>query len=209
MSMEVGTRRRRTQAERRDETRRALLASADRAFSRDGFHASSVDAIADDAGYSKGAVYARFGGKDDLFLAVLEARFDQRLALAGPKASDGGRRRERIAALAQAHRHVIAEDPAWTVAWVEFAAHATRNPDLRQRLRQLNASLRQRAEQQLAELGFADEDDAAYFATVSLVYGSGVSIERMLDPNGPPEAHLERMAQALATDIGTGGSDDG
>lgn len=154
-------------------------------------------------------MYARFGGKDELFLAVLEARFDQRLALAGLEAGDRAERRERIAALAQAHRQVIAEDPAWTVAWVEFAAHATRHPDLRQRLRELNASLRERAEQRLAALGFADENDAAYLAAVSLVYVSGVSIERMLDPQGPPEAHLERMAQALAADIGTGGGEDG
>ena len=207
--MEVGERRRRTQAERRDETRRALLTSADTAFSRDGFHASSVDAIAEDAGYSKGAVYARFGGKDELFLAVLEARFDQRLDLTGLEIGDDGERQERIAAVARAHRQVIAEDPSWTVAWVEFAAHATRNPGLRERLRQLNANLRERTVRRLAELGLADEDDAAYLATASLVYGSGVSIERMLDPDGPPEADLERMARALAADIGTGGGTDG
>jgi hypothetical protein len=75
-------------------------------------------------------------------------------------------------------------------------------------LRDLNLRLRERAERRLAELGFADEDDAAYLATISLIYASGVSIERMLDPDGPPEAHLERMARALAADIGTGGRDD-
>ncbi|MGI8505608.1 MAG: TetR/AcrR family transcriptional regulator [Solirubrobacteraceae bacterium] len=201
--MKVKTRRRRTQAERRDETRRALLESADRAFSRDGFHAVSVDAIAEDAGYSKGAVYARFGGKDDLFLAVLQARFDP-LALSDLDRVTVGGRKERIEALARAHRRVIGEDPAWTVAWVEFAAHATRDRDLSQRLRAVNARLRERAERQLAQLGFVDESDASYLTTVSLVYGSGVSIERMLDPDGAPEADLSRMARALAADIGGG-----
>jgi AcrR family transcriptional regulator len=204
--MEIGLRRRRTQAERRDETRRALLRSADRAFSRDGFHASSVDAIADDAGYSKGSVYARFGGKDGLFLAVLEARFDQRLAPIGVDLAHQSTRQDRIKALARAHREIIAKDPAWTVAWVEFAAHATRDPELRQRLRALNQSLRDRAAQRFVELGLADETEAGYLTTVSLVYGSGVSIERMLDPDGPPEAHLARMAEALAIDVATGGT---
>jgi AcrR family transcriptional regulator len=203
--MEVTAKRRRTQAERRDETRRALLASADRAFSRDGFHAVSVDAIAEDAGYSKGAVYARFGGKDDLFLAVLEARFDQRLALSGLDPATGGGRQERIEALARTHRRVIAEDPAWTVAWVEFAAHATRDPELSRRLRALNTSLRERAERRMAALGVVDEADAGYLATVSLIYASGVSIERMLDPDSAPEAHLARMARSLAADIAAGG----
>jgi AcrR family transcriptional regulator len=206
--MQIGARRRQTQAERRDETRRALLASANRAFSRDGFHAVSVDTIAEDAGYSKGAVYARFGGKDDLFLAVLEARFIDRLDLPGLDATRRGGRRERIEALARVHRRVIREDPAWAVAWVEFAAHATRDPNLRRRLRELNASLRERAERHLAELGVVDESDAGYLTTVSLVLGSGVSIERMLDPDGPPEEHLARMTRALAADVVKGDNSD-
>ena len=110
--------------------------------------------------------------------------------------------------IARAHREVIAEDPAWTVAWVEFAAHASRDPDLRQRLRALNQSLRDRAERRLVELGLVDETEAGYLTTVSLVYGSGVSIERMLDPDGPPEAHLARMARALTVDVATGGTDE-
>jgi AcrR family transcriptional regulator len=207
--MEAGARRRRrTQAERRDETRRALLASADRAFSRDGFHASSVDAIAEDAGYSKGAVYARFGGKDELFLAVLEARFDQRLAPMGVDLGAHATREDRIEAFARAYREMVAADPSWTVAWVEFAAHATRDANLSRRLRALNASLRDRAERQLTELGLVDATEAGYLATISLVYGSGVSIERMLDPDGPPEAHLARMARVLAVEV-TGGASNG
>jgi AcrR family transcriptional regulator len=202
--MEVGVRRRRTQAERRDETRRALLESADRAFSRDGFHASSVDAIAEDAGYSKGSVYARFGGKDDLFLAVLEARFEQRLAPIGRDFAEHRTRQERIEAIAEAHRQMIRGDPAWTVAWVEFAAHATRDADLSRRLRTLNTTLRERVERVLSEIGLVDETQAGYLATASLVYASGVSIERMLDPEGPPEAHLARIARALAADIAAG-----
>jgi AcrR family transcriptional regulator len=183
------------------------LASADRAFSRDGFHASSVDAIAEDAGYSKGAVYARFGGKDDLFLAVLEARFDQRLAPIGGDLSQHPSREDRIEAFARAHREMVAADPAWTVAWVEFAAHATRDANLSRRLRALNASLRERAERRLTELGLVDATEAGYLATIALVYASGVSIERMLDPDGVPEVHLARMARALAVEVTTGGSD--
>jgi AcrR family transcriptional regulator len=166
-----------------------------------------VDAIAEDAGYSKGSVYARFGGKDDLFLAVLEARFDQRLAPINVDLVQHPGREDRLEAFARAHREMVAADPAWTVAWVEFAAHATRDANLSRRLRSLNASLRERAERRLSELGLVDATDAAYLTTIALVYASGVSIERMLDPDGPPEAHLGRMARALAVDVTTGGSD--
>ena len=41
---------------------------------RRGFHGASVEEVADVAGYTKGAVYSNFAGKDDLFLAVLESR---------------------------------------------------------------------------------------------------------------------------------------
>jgi AcrR family transcriptional regulator len=60
---------------RRDEsqaqTRRALLEAANRLFDARGFAASIAD-IADEAGYTTGALYSNFASKEDLFLAVLE-----------------------------------------------------------------------------------------------------------------------------------------
>ena len=126
----MAVRRRRTQDERRAETRPALLESAEHAFSRYGFHAASVEAIAEEAGFSKGAVYGRFGGKDDLFLAVFEERFERRLAVSEIEAESDAPLGERLVAMAMAHQQAVSQDPAWTVAWVEFAAHATRDPEL-------------------------------------------------------------------------------
>lgn len=54
-------------------TRSRLLSVAQQHFARYGYAASSLDRIADEAGFSKGAVYSNFSGKDDLFLGVLEA----------------------------------------------------------------------------------------------------------------------------------------
>lgn len=48
-----------------------MLAGLD-AFSRDGYHATSLEGIANEAGFSKGAVYSNFTGKPDLFLALME-----------------------------------------------------------------------------------------------------------------------------------------
>jgi AcrR family transcriptional regulator len=53
-------------------TRSRLLVVAREHFARDGYAASSVDRIAEDAGFSKGAVYSNFAGKDEMFLGVLE-----------------------------------------------------------------------------------------------------------------------------------------
>ena len=63
-----------TRAEQRDVTRSRLLDAAEKVFVDRGFHAASVDEVAEEAGYSKGAVYSNFENKDELFLAVLERR---------------------------------------------------------------------------------------------------------------------------------------
>jgi AcrR family transcriptional regulator len=66
------TRTPRTRAERQRETREALVLAALGAFARDGYHAASLEGIARDAGFSKGAVYSNFAGKSELFLAVMD-----------------------------------------------------------------------------------------------------------------------------------------
>ncbi|WP_339226215.1 TetR/AcrR family transcriptional regulator [Oceanobacillus sp. FSL K6-2867] len=65
-------RQRLTQKERKKETQKLLLQSAVEIFAEFGFHRASVDKIAEHAGFSKGAVYANFNSKEDLFLALLE-----------------------------------------------------------------------------------------------------------------------------------------
>lgn len=62
----------RTRAERQRETRAALVEAALVVFSRDGYHGANLEAIANHAGFSKGAVYSNFDGKAELFLAVMD-----------------------------------------------------------------------------------------------------------------------------------------
>ncbi|MGH9133794.1 MAG: TetR family transcriptional regulator, partial [Ilumatobacteraceae bacterium] len=60
-----------TRTEAQHNTRRTLLHAAGRLFVRDGFVATSLADIADEAGVTKGAVYSNFASKEDLFLALL------------------------------------------------------------------------------------------------------------------------------------------
>jgi AcrR family transcriptional regulator len=64
-----------TRARRREMTKRHLMDAAAVVFARDGFHGASLDDVAATAGFTKGAVYSNFAGKEDLFLAVFEERF--------------------------------------------------------------------------------------------------------------------------------------
>src|SRR3712207_5988200 len=72
-----GMRTRLTRVEQRERTRADLVDAAERRFTRDGFHATSVDQVAAEAGYTKGAVYSNFASKEDLFFAVYERRAER------------------------------------------------------------------------------------------------------------------------------------
>ena len=54
-----------------EQTRTVLLDAAEKIFATRGY-AGSLEDIAEAAGYTRGAIYAQFGGKDELFLAVIE-----------------------------------------------------------------------------------------------------------------------------------------
>ena len=59
------------------DTRQRIIASAATVFARKGYHGASLDQVAADAGLTKGAVYWHFQSKSDLFLALLDARFQR------------------------------------------------------------------------------------------------------------------------------------
>ena len=84
-----------TRAEQQEQTREEVIAAADRLFVERGFHATSVDQIAQAAGYTKGAVYSNFASKEDLFFAVYERRAERAVAelertLAAPRTRPAG-----------------------------------------------------------------------------------------------------------------------
>src|SRR3974390_3320306 len=68
------------QQERTEVTRGRFIQSAEKIFARDGFEAAKLEEIATDAGYTRGAFYANFESKEDLFFALLEKEISARIA---------------------------------------------------------------------------------------------------------------------------------
>src|SRR4030081_4150053 len=66
-----------TREQSKANTRERLLLAARRVFARSGFHGASVDEIASKAGFSTGALYSNFDGKEDLFLVLMEREIDE------------------------------------------------------------------------------------------------------------------------------------
>src|SRR5215475_2261477 len=65
--------------QRTEATRQALLDSARRIFARDGFEACRIEDLAGATGHTRGAFYAHFRTKEDLFFALLEQEAERRV----------------------------------------------------------------------------------------------------------------------------------
>jgi AcrR family transcriptional regulator len=127
-------RRRMTRAESQAQTRSELLAAAGRVFTRRGYERASIAEIADEAGYSHGAVYSNFEGKEDLFLALYEQWVAGRIADIEATWSQDATLAERARAVADEFMHWLASDPAPFLLRLEFAVRAAHDRELQQRL---------------------------------------------------------------------------
>jgi AcrR family transcriptional regulator len=181
--------------ERREQTRAELLAAARRAFLRDGFHATSLDAIAEDAGYTKGAFYSNFASKDDLLVAVLEGHFSARVEAYEKLIFSTDGIEDAYRAVARYWHDANEREPEWSRLVVELLAHASRND----RLRRTVNEIRERALDRIA--GFIDrlaEQHGVRYALPAreIARGSGalnrgLAVEQLLDPSVPVEAFEE------------------
>jgi AcrR family transcriptional regulator len=127
-----------TRAERADRNRRRVLAAAREVFLARGYHAATVEQIADAAGFSTGVVYSQFDGKADLFLALLEARIEERIhdqATFVERLEDA----EVVGQLIEHARRVTQAEPEWGLLVLEFRVHAARHPDLNARYAEAHA----------------------------------------------------------------------
>src|SRR4051812_6342390 len=89
----------RTQAERRADTRSRLLEAAAKRFAADGIDGASIDAIADDADRTSGAVYAHFGSKEGLLTALLDSWKNDVVVAATAEITTASSAAERLASL--------------------------------------------------------------------------------------------------------------
>jgi AcrR family transcriptional regulator len=181
--------------ERREQTRADLLAAARRAFLRDGFHAASLDAIAEDAGYTKGAFYSNFASKDELLVAVFDEHFNdradayERLIFTTDSVEDAYR------AVARYWHDANEREPEWSRLVIEFMAHASRHEHLREAVKHV----RQRGLDRIVKLveRLAERHEVEYTVPITeLVRGSGalnrgLAVEQLLDPDLSVEAFEE------------------
>jgi AcrR family transcriptional regulator len=139
---------------RRQLTREALIASGRDVFAQRGFHAASLEEIAEAAGFTRGAVYSNFENKEELFFAVLDRHVELQLAAFDAFFEDSG---GPVAAsdedVARVWRQLTAgSDPQWVALSLEFRLYALRNPDVRDRFVARSHVYRDRVVSYLSEI---------------------------------------------------------
>jgi AcrR family transcriptional regulator len=176
-----------TRSERKARTRVELLVAARTVFLRRGFHGASLDEIAEEAGYTKGAVYSNFAGKDDLYLALLDTHYEQRVKAYVDMMLDEPTFEDAIRAVGRFMVESDVRDPDWLPTLAEFVAHAARDESLRRRY----VRVRERFLAAIADVieTLCDRHDLALrvppleAARASSVLARGYSAERRLDPD--------------------------
>ena len=125
-----------TPERRRQQTREHLLAAAAQVFAERGFHGASLDEVATVAGFTKGAVYSNFKNKEDLFLALFRARYEQetealRATLHGSEVPSEDRLSDFVA-LVKDQTHLALSN--FGLLYQEFWLYAARNPAVREEI---------------------------------------------------------------------------
>jgi len=179
-----------TRAERSAHTRRKLLEAAERRFFLRGYHGTTIDDIADEAGCTKGAVYSIFKSKAGLFLALFDEVMERRLReLFAPHDDDESLLR------ALAAQPVDDRNAQFLLLTIEFWVHAARSPAV---LEEFSARYR-RVRAGIAALGpqetFLGIDR---WSVVTLALSNGLALERLIDPGGVPGDLMATVQARLA-----------
>ena len=190
-----------TRDQRRRQTRARLLDAAGQVFARRGFHAATVDEVAEAAGYTKGAVYSNFANKDALFLTLLDQRVATQLqqveSLYAIESSE-----ELLAVMRGRTEQEFAAARDFGVLMVEFSLYAMRNPtaqaELAKRYRQLRGRLAELITKRYDRHHSSPPMPPEHLAALALATDAGLFLQYSAEPGALPwELHADAMIQLL------------
>ena len=192
----------RTQGERKAETRARLLAAAAELFADQGVDAVSVDAVAEAAGRTSGAVYAHFGSKQGLLLALLDAWKDSVLTVLLAEVAVSDSPAGQLGAVwANVADTSDRESSRWPLLEHELWLRAARDPEVADVLRVRNAeALRYSARRIDAWTAAVDATPAATpeeLAVLIKALLTGLAMQKRIDPATVPDDLALRGLAAL------------
>jgi AcrR family transcriptional regulator len=197
-----------TRERRRQLTRSALVEAASHVFARRGFNGASLDEIAETAGFTRGAIYKHFDGKEDLLLAVWDQINERVLQAFADQLDEGTRAPLDAHAVATTWRKMIADNSDLFALELEFRLYELRNPSVRKRA----VAHRRRNREMIAQFmrdhapaaGITFKVDPDTLAGILLATSDGFTQAAQLDPRDASlyESFLELFLPAIAEDSG-------
>lgn len=167
-------------------TKARLLDIAEKEFLRRGYAATSLDRIAETAGYSKGAVYGNFSSKEELCLAVLDRYFTSQFQTFATELAAAEHTVEARKAVLERWWEKVVGEQKWRLLAVEFSAFARKNRRLQgqlaERERIARPAIAALIEEQCRQLGLTPVLPAADLAVVIPALGAGLALQRAADP---------------------------
>lgn len=184
--------------ERSDATRARLIRAAEKIFARDGFEAAKLEEIASEAGYTRGAFYANFDSKEDLFFALLEGEISSRIDTVEQMTRSVQDPEAKLRAFREFFL-TICQDRRWSLLALEFKLFAVRHPQVKARLAAMNRRLvkprigvlRDIMEGTGRKLPITPNAVAMSLSAVT----NALSLEHMLDRSLMPEAALKQILE--------------
>lgn len=198
-----------TPERRRQQTRDYLLAAAAQVFAERGFHGATLDEVAAVAGFTKGAVYSNFKSKDDLFLALLESRYESETTSLRAYLDAADRPHHAADFLGRVADELNdATTEHWGALYQEFLVYAMRNPEARRKLAELErADVEAVAEILAAERkkhGIKDPHAVEHTARFVVAVMRGLFTMRLIETTAVDEALvaavLDLLERALTPD---------
>jgi AcrR family transcriptional regulator len=192
--------RRLSREEARQQTRERLLDAAAVVFKRQGYNGASLEAVAEAAGYTKGAVYSNFATKADLFVALLQRYLDAEVALQGAQ-FESSTLEESLDGLDAIFRRQVADDPLWVVLQIEFWLAAVRDPAIRETVVAAGIDLRRQSgesiDAELAAAGLTPPFSGMELSILLNALATGLAIQFELDPDSVDPRLLTRAARRM------------
>jgi len=200
-------RKRLTREERRAATRTELLDAASRVFAQRGFHAATLEDVAREAGYTTGAIYSNFSGKDELFRAAFEHQIarDVREVSEAQAAATEDTPGARTRAAARRWMELVHERPEMFLLLLEYWAYAMRHPELRpsfvERFGAFRDTTARWVEDEAKRGGWDLPLPASDIAVGINALTFGMALQYLPGDDELPDDALEQMALAMLTGI--------
>jgi AcrR family transcriptional regulator len=190
----------------RDDTCEKLFEAAARVFEEQGIGATSIEAIAGAAGFTRGAFYSNFKSKDELIIAMLEDHVEQSIKRSLElleKYKEPADFIEALRSMDRTRQDPLARSPLLHMEMILYVARAEkRRPELAKRLRARRNLVADIVETTMRNSG-RPAPNAAWTGAILLAMDDGFRLHRLIDPETTPADSFLRAISDLQRAFGT------